>query len=461
MMSDTFAISNGRPPAAGSSRSTHKVPPHNLDAERAILGAMLLSRDAIAEAVNLLKDEHFYHPSHGLIYEAICSLYAKGEPADAITVSAELNRRDLSEKTGGNVALVELQTGTPAAANAAKYVNIVYEAAMLRKLIEVGGEITELGYEGTEDVIKTVDTAESMVYQLAANRMVNTTASITELLPQNLDRIEQLYEKKDAITGLPTGFIDLDDMTGGLQPSTLVVVGARPAVGKTSFALSMATHAAMRANKPVLIFSLEMSQIEISQRMLCSEARVDGTRIRKGNLTDQDWTGITNAITKLSGAPIWIDDNAAVTMMEIRGKARRLRSQVGSLGMVVVDYLQLMTGRSAAENRQVEVAEISRGLKTLARELNCPVLALSQLSRNLEQRQDKRPMLADLRESGSIEQDADIVMFLYRDEVHNPETTEKGVAEVIVAKHRNGPTGKTKLSFVTNQTRFANISTRI
>ncbi|MYG93775.1 MAG: replicative DNA helicase [Acidimicrobiia bacterium] len=460
-MSDTFAISNGRPPAAGSSRSTHKVPPHNLDAERAILGAMLLSRDAIAEAVNLLKDEHFYHPSHGLIYEAICSLYAKGEPADAITVSAELNRRDLSEKTGGNVALVELQTGTPAAANAAKYVNIVYEAAMLRKLIEVGGEITELGYEGTEDVIKTVDTAESMVYQLAANRMVNTTASITELLPQNLDRIEQLYEKKDAITGLPTGFIDLDDMTGGLQPSTLVVVGARPAVGKTSFALSMATHAAMRANKPVLIFSLEMSQIEISQRMLCSEARVDGTRIRKGNLTDQDWTGITNAITKLSGAPIWIDDNAAVTMMEIRGKARRLRSQVGSLGMVVVDYLQLMTGRSAAENRQVEVAEISRGLKTLARELNCPVLALSQLSRNLEQRQDKRPMLADLRESGSIEQDADIVMFLYRDEVHNPETTEKGVAEVIVAKHRNGPTGKTKLSFVTNQTRFANISTRI
>lgn len=461
MMSDTFAIGNGRPPAAGSSRSTHKVPPHNLDAERAILGAMLLSRDAIAEAVNLLKDEHFYHPSHGLIYEAICSLYAKGEPADAITVSAELNRHDLSEKTGGNVALVELQTGTPAAANAAKYVNIVYETAMLRKLIEVGGEITELGYEGTEDVVKTVDTAESMVYQLAANRMVNTTASITELLPQNLDRIEQLYEKKDAITGLPTGFIDLDDMTGGLQPSTLVVVGARPAVGKTSFALSMATHAAMRANKPVLIFSLEMSQIEISQRMLCSEARVDGTRIRKGNLTDQDWTGITNAITKLSGAPIWIDDNAAVTMMEIRGKARRLRSQVGSLGMVVVDYLQLMTGRSAAENRQVEVAEISRGLKTLARELNCPVLALSQLSRNLEQRQDKRPMLADLRESGSIEQDADIVMFLYRDEVHNPETTEKGVAEVIVAKHRNGPTGKTKLSFVTNQTRFANISTRI
>ncbi|MXW42206.1 MAG: replicative DNA helicase [Acidimicrobiia bacterium] len=460
-MSDTFAIGNGRPPAAGSSRSTHKVPPHNLDAERAILGAMLLSRDAIAEAVNLLKDEHFYHPSHGLIYEAICSLYAKGEPADAITVSAELNRHDLSEKTGGNVALVELQTGTPAAANAAKYVNIVYETAMLRKLIEVGGEITELGYEGTEDVVKTVDTAESMVYQLAANRMVNTTASITELLPQNLDRIEQLYEKKDAITGLPTGFIDLDDMTGGLQPSTLVVVGARPAVGKTSFALSMATHAAMRANKPVLIFSLEMSQIEISQRMLCSEARVDGTRIRKGNLTDQDWTGITNAITKLSGAPIWIDDNAAVTMMEIRGKARRLRSQVGSLGMVVVDYLQLMTGRSAAENRQVEVAEISRGLKTLARELNCPVLALSQLSRNLEQRQDKRPMLADLRESGSIEQDADIVMFLYRDEVHNPETTEKGVAEVIVAKHRNGPTGKTKLSFVTNQTRFANISTRI
>ena len=435
-----------------------RVPPHDLDAEEALLGAMLLNRDAIADAVNLIRPEHFYRPANAHVYEAVCSLYAQGEPADAVTVAAELNRQGLSDKVGGNAALVRLQTGTPASANAAKYATIVHEAATLRKLIEIGGEISELGYEGTDDVVKTVDSAEAMVYRLAADRMGDTTARISELLPANLERIEKLYDQGETVTGTPTGYNDLDEITSGLQPNTLVVVGARPSVGKTSFALGMAAHAAMRANKPVLIFSLEMSQLEISQRILCAEARVDASRVRTGKLTDQDWADLSTAIGRLSEAPIWVDDNPAVTIMEIRGKSRRLRSQTGELGMVIVDYLQLMTGRHTAENRQVEVSEISRGLKILARELQCPVVALSQLSRNLEQRQDKRPILADLRESGSIEQDADIVMFLYRDEIYHPETTDAGTAEVMVAKHRTGPTGKTRLAFLPHHTRFANMA---
>ncbi len=434
------------------------MPPHDLEAEEALLGAMLLSRDAIADAVNLIRPEHFYRPAHAHVYEAVCSLYSKGEPADAVTVAAELNRLGLADKVGGNATLVKLQTGTPASANAAKYANIVHEAAVLRKLIEVGGEIVDLGYEGSDDVTKTVDSAEAMVYRLAADRMDDTTASLAELLPANLERIEKLYEQGDVITGTPTGYKDLDEITSGLQPSTLVVVGARPSVGKTSFALGMAAHAAIRAGKPVLIFSLEMSQLEISQRILCAEARVDASRVRTGKLTDQDWIGISNALGHLAEAPIWIDDNPAVTIMEIRGKSRRLRSQTGDLGMIIVDYLQLMTGRRTAENRQVEVSEISRGLKILARELECPVVALSQLSRSLETRGDKRPILADLRESGSIEQDADIVMFLYREEIYKPETKDAGTAEVLVAKHRTGPTGVARLAFIKNHTRFANMA---
>ncbi|WP_419918452.1 replicative DNA helicase [Candidatus Poriferisocius sp.] len=457
-MSDPSGYPDTHRSPAGSPGRSGRVPPHDLEAEEALLGAMLLSRDAIADAVNLIRPEHFYRPAHAHVYEAVCSLYSKGEPADAVTVAAELNRLGLADKVGGNATLVKLQTGTPASANAAKYANIVHEAAVLRKLIEVGGEIVDLGYEGSDDVTKTVDSAEAMVYRLAADRMDDTTASLAELLPANLERIEKLYEQGDVITGTPTGYKDLDEITSGLQPSTLVVVGARPSVGKTSFALGMAAHAAIRAGKPVLIFSLEMSQLEISQRILCAEARVDASRVRTGKLTDQDWIGISNALGHLAEAPIWIDDNPAVTIMEIRGKSRRLRSQTGDLGMIIVDYLQLMTGRRTAENRQVEVSEISRGLKILARELECPVVALSQLSRSLETRGDKRPILADLRESGSIEQDADIVMFLYREEIYKPETKDAGTAEVLVAKHRTGPTGVARLAFIKNHTRFANMA---
>ncbi|HMJ76014.1 MAG TPA: replicative DNA helicase, partial [Iamia sp.] len=292
------------------------------------------------------------------------------------------------------------------------------------------------------------------VFDIARHEGEGSTASMKDLLNETLDRIEELHDRGSAITGTPTGYYDLDEMTAGLQPGALVVVGARPAMGKTALALGMATNAAMRADAAVLLFSLEMSKLELVQRILCAEARVDSKKIRNGRLSDADWNGIATAMGRLGDAKIWIDDNPNVSIMEIRSKARRLRSEVGTLGLVVVDYIQLMTGRSNAESRQVEVAEISRGLKLLARELECPVVALAQLNRGLEQRADKRPMLSDLRESGSLEQDADVVMFLYRDEVYEPTPDNQGLAEVIVAKQRNGPTGVARLSFLAHLTRF-------
>ena len=443
-----------RPPA----RAGVRVPPHNLAAEESLLGAMLLSKDAIADAIEVVTADDFYKPGHQHTFDAITSLYSAGEPADTVTVAEELSRAGLLDSMGGGGALVALQTGTPAATNATKYASIVHEHAQLRRLIRAGGEIAEIGYSGPDDVIKAVDQAETLVFNLAQGRSTDSLAEIRELLDANLDRLEQLYEQGDSITGTPTGFVDLDELLSGLQPSALVVMGARPAMGKTSFALNAIAHAAMHANRPALLFSLEMSRLEISQRLLCSEARVDASRVRNGKLNEEDWSRISHGVGRLAEAPIWIDDNPQTTVMEIRAKARRLKSRVGDLGMVVVDYLQLMTGRSGAESRQVEVSEISRGLKILARELECPVVALSQLSRGLESRQDKRPMLADLRESGSIEQDADVVMFLYRDEVYNADSADIGTAEILVSKHRSGPTGMVRLAFLPHFTRFANMA---
>ncbi|MDH3754841.1 MAG: replicative DNA helicase [Acidimicrobiia bacterium] len=449
------------PADAAPSGAPTRIPPQNVEAERSLLGAMLLTRDAISDAVDVITAEHFYRPAHGHVFEAIVSLFAAGEPADTVTVADELTRAGLLESIGGPSALVDLQASTPAATNAAKYAEIVYDHAVLRRLIGVAGEIAELGFSQPDDVTKAVDTAESMVYDVAQGRVVDSMAEIHELLKGNLDRLEELYEKGDSITGTPTGYSDLDEMLSGLQPNTLVIVGARPSIGKTSFALGALAHAALEANRPSLFFSLEMGQLEISQRLLCAEARVDSSRVRTGKLDASDWTKISSAVGRLAEAPIWIDDNPNLTIMDIRAKARRLRSRVGDLGIIFVDYIQLMTGRTTAESRQVEVSEISRGLKILARELECPVVALSQLSRGLEQRQDKRPMLSDLRESGSIEQDADVVMFLYRDEVYNPESPDIGTAEVLVAKHRNGPTGVSRLAFLPHYTRFANMAKHV
>ncbi|MEY2478947.1 MAG: replicative helicase [Actinomycetota bacterium] len=434
-----------------------RVPPHNLEAEESLLGAMLLSRDAIASAVEACSADDFYKPAHGHVFEAITSLYGQGEPADPVTVADELRRVDLLEAIGGVAVLSSLQANTPATSNAGRYARIVEEHALLRRLIGVAGEIAEMGYSVPEDVAQVVDEAESLVFKVAQRRVADTLKPIKELLEESLDRLEALFDRGESITGVPSGYLDLDEQLAGLQPSNLVIVGARPAMGKTAFALGMAANAAMEAQVPVLFFSLEMSHSEISQRLLCAEARVDATRMRNGRLHESDWPKITHAIGRLAEAPIYIDDNPNVTVMDIRAKARRMKSRDG-LGLVVIDYLQLMTGRAKAENRQVEVSEISRSLKILARELEVPVVALSQLSRNLEMRADKRPVLADLRESGSLEQDADVVMFIYRDEIYDSESSDRGTAEIIVAKHRNGPTGKTQLAFLDHYTRFANMA---
>ena len=434
-----------------------RVPPHNIEAEESVLGAMLLSRDAIVDAVEICASDDFYKPAHGHVFDAITSLYSQGEPIDPVTVADELRRADLLDAIGGPAALITLQAGTPATSNAARYARIVEEHSLLRRLIGVAGEIAELGYDVPDDVDAAVDRAESMVFEVAQRRVTDTTRPLRELLSAQLDRLESLYERGEAITGVPTGFIDLDEQLAGLQNSNLVIVGARPAAGKTSFALNIVAHAAMDAHVPVVFFSLEMSHLEITQRLLCAEARVDATRMRNGKLLETDWPKISHAIGRLGEAPIYVDDNPAITVMDIRAKCRRLKSRDG-LGLVVIDYLQLMSGRNSAENRQVEISEISRGLKILARELQVPVIALSQLSRNLEMRADKRPMLADLRESGALEQDADVVMFLYRDEIYNPESPDRGTAEVIVAKHRSGPTGTARLAFLGQYTRFANMA---
>jgi replicative DNA helicase len=369
---------------------------------------MLLSKDAISVASERLTADDFYKPAHGHIYDAITTLNAAGEPADPVTVAEELNRAGVLDVIGGPALLINLQAGTPATSNAARYAKIIEEHALLRRLIGVAGEIAEIGYDLPDDVAKAVDHAESLVFEVAQRRVTDTMAPIHDQLDLNLDRLEQLYERGQSITGIPTGFTDFDDLTSGLQPNALYVLGARPSAGKTALGLCMASHAALEANRPVLIFSLEMGQIELTQRMLCSEARVDSKRIRNGALNESDWQKIAHATGRLADAPIWIDDNPNLTIMEIRSKARRLKSRVGDLGLIVVDYLQLMTGRSSAESRQVEIAEISRGLKILARELECPVMALSQLSRGLEQRADKRPMLSDLRESGCVTADTTV-----------------------------------------------------
>jgi replicative DNA helicase len=430
--------------------------PHNVEAEESMLGAMLLSREAVSIGLEKLQAEFFYKPAHGHVFAAIAALFARGSAIDTVTVSEELRRADLSDTTGGLPALVDLQYSTPSTSNAPVYARIIYEHHLLRRLIGVAGDIADLGYSLPDDVTKAMDRAEQLVFDVAQGRSTETLVPLHDLLSASLDRLEELYNRGDSITGVPTGFLDLDDQLNGLQPGALYIVGARPAMGKSAFALGIAANVGIRMGRPAMVFSLEMSHLELTQRMLASDAKVDSKRMRNGRLTEHDWPKITNAISRMVNAPIYIDDNPQLTVMEIRSKARRLKSRVGDLGVIVIDYLQLMTGRSSAENRQVEVSEISRGLKILARELEVPVIALSQLSRNLEQRADKRPMLSDLRESGSLEQDADVVMFLYRDEYYNPDSPDKGLAEVIVAKHRSGSVGSSKLVFLDQYTKFDN-----
>lgn len=380
-----------------------RIPPHSIDAEQSLLGAMLLSEQAISATAEIVTEDDFYKPAHRHVFAAIQALYGAGQGVDPVTVADELDTAGVLDAIGGPATLVSLQARTPAITNAEHYARIVEEKALLRRLIFTANEVAELGYQPLDDIEKTIDTAESLVFSVAQRRTADTMSELSPLLDRSLEQLEMLYERGDAITGTPSGYTDLDHMLAGLQPGALLVVGARPAMGKTAFALGIAAHAAVREQLPVLFFSLEMGHLELTQRLIAAEARVDSGKIRTGRLTDADWSKITKAMGRLGEGRLWIDDNPALTVMEIRSKARRLQDRLDTkLGLIVVDYLQLMQGRNAAENRQVEVAEISRGLKVLARELGCPVMALSQLSRQLELRADKRPMLADLRESGCL-----------------------------------------------------------
>ena len=437
-----------------------RIPPHNLEAEESLLGAMLLSRDAISVAAEArVEVSDFYKPAHGHIFEAITALNSHGEPADPVTVAEELRRAGLLEPIGGKATLQRLQAGTPASANAGHYAQIVSELAVLRRLIAVAGDIAEMGYDPSEDIEVTLDRAESLVFDVAEKRVSESLVGMHSSLQLTLDHLEQLYDRDEGhMTGRPTGYTDLDGLLLGLQPNALIVVAARPGQGKTSFALGAAAHVAMEARLPVMFFSMEMGHLELTKRMLAGEARVDAKKLWTGRLDDNDWSRLSHAVGRLGESPFYIDDNPHCTVMEMRAKARRIKAKHGDLGLVVVDYLQLMSSPHRSESRQVEVSEMSRGLKILARELECPVMALSQLNRSLEYRQDKRPMLADLRESGSIEQDADVVMFIYRDSAYNPDSEDKGTAEIIVGKHRNGPTGTVRLAFLDHQTKFANMA---
>jgi replicative DNA helicase len=439
--------------------ATAPVPPQNLEAEESVLGAMMLSPGAIGAVSEILSAGDFYRQSHGTIYRAALALYAKGEPVDAITLADELEERGELEDVGGRIRIHELANLLPAASNAAHYARIVHEMATLRGLIRVGHEITRLGIEREGEAVELVDRAEQVLFDLSQSRVASEFSHIEELLKESFERITQLFEAGADVTGVPSGFRDLDHLTSGFQPGNLIVVAARPSMGKSALALCMAANLGVRNQVPVAMFTLEMSKAEVAQRLMCSEAKVESQRLRSGKLAPDDWPRLTAACDKLAKAPVYVDDTGSITMMEIRSKARRLKSREPGLGLIIVDYLQLMTSGASAENRVQEVSQISRNLKVLARDLDVPILALSQLSRAVEQRHDKRPILSDLRESGSIEQDADLVMFIYRDEYYNAEETDQqGLAEVILAKHRNGPTDTIKLSFLKRFAKFADLA---
>jgi replicative DNA helicase len=433
------------------------VPPHNVEAEESLLGAMLLSKEAIATAVATVAAADFYRPAHAHLFEAIVTLYGAGEPVDPVTVSEALRRADLLEAMGGKQAVLRIQVGTPAASNAGHYARIVADHALLRRLVAVGAEIAELGYTLPEDVTDVLDRAESLVFAVANRRQTTSLRGIHSTLQDSLAHLEALFERDGQLTGVRSGFRDLDEVLLGWQPSNLIVVAARPGQGKTAFALGTATHAALHERRPVVFFSLEMGYLELTQRILAAVAGVDSRLLRTGRIPETDWAKISTAVGRLADAPLFIDDNPHLTVMDMRAKCRRLQAQHGDLALVVVDYLQLMSTGRKAESRQVEVSELSRGLKVLARDLDVPVLALSQLNRSLEYRADKRPMLADLRESGALEQDSDVVAFIYRDDTYHPDSPDKGVAEVIVAKHRNGPTARIRLAFREHLTQFADM----
>ena len=434
-----------------------KIPPSDIEAEQAVLGSMLTDKDAVIAAIEVLKAEDFYREDNKIIYTAVLSLYNRAEPIDIITLKSELTSMGKFDSVGGLEYLVELPEKVPTTANVDKYIKIVEEKAILRNLIKTANEIITLGYDPTEEVENIMDSAEKKIFDIMQSKNQKGYTPIKDILVETFAQIEQLYNQKQHITGVPTGFADLDYKTAGLHGSDLVLVAARPAMGKSAFALNIATNAAVRAKVPVAIFSLEMSKEQMVNRILCSEAMVDSNKVRTGKLDDSDWGKLAGSLGPLSESEIYIDDTPGISVMEIRAKCRKLKLEK-NIGLVVIDYLQLIqASNKRSGSREQEISEISRSLKILAKEINVPVIALSQLSRAPEQRPDHRPMLADLRESGSIEQDADIVAFLYRDDYYNEDSEKKGIAEVILAKHRSGSTGTVELMWLGNYTKFVNI----
>ncbi|CAH1201334.1 Replicative DNA helicase [Paenibacillus plantiphilus] len=434
-----------------------RVPPQNVEAEQAVLGAVLLQAEALITSMERLRSEDFYDPSHQLIYEAMVELGEDNQPIDLITLTAHLQDGQHLEEIGGVSYLSRLANAVPTAANVEYYAQIVEEKSMLRRLIRTATNIVSEGYAAADDVGIMLGEAEKQILEISNRRSSSGFISIRDVLMDVFERVEHLYTNKGGTTGIPSGFIDLDKMTSGFQRNDLIIVAARPSVGKTAFALNIAQNVGVRSRETVAIFSLEMSAAQLVQRMICAESNVDAGRMRTGYLEGDDWEKLTMAIGSLSEAQIFIDDTPGITVADIRAKCRRLKKERG-LGMILIDYLQLIQGRGkSGENRQQEVSEISRTLKQIARELEVPVIALSQLSRGVEQRQDKRPMMSDLRESGSIEQDADIVAFLYRDDYYDKETEKKNIIEIIIAKQRNGPVGTVELVFLKNFNKFVSL----
>lgn len=433
-----------------------RIPPQNIEAEQSVIGSMLLDKEVIPTVTEILKSEDFYRDDHKEIFEAVIDLFDKAKPVDIITVAEQLKLRSTLDSIGGLEYLTNIATNVPTTANVKHYAKIVEEKAILRRLIKTSSDIVNMGFEASEEVGYILDRAEKGIFDILQKRNTQGFAPIKDVLVDAFNRLEELYNNKGYITGIPTGFADLDFKTSGLQNSDLLLIAARPAMGKTAFALNIAQHAAIHGGVPVAVFSLEMSKEQLVNRMLCSEAMVDSQKMRTGKLEDSDWQKIARALGPLSEAPIYIDDTPGISITEIRAKCRRLKLEK-NLGLVVIDYLQLMQGKGKIESRQQEVSEISRSLKILAKEINVPVITLSQLSRAPEMRTDHKPILSDLRESGAIEQDADIVMFLYRDDYYNPDTEKKNIAEVIIAKHRSGSTGSVELLWLGQYTKFANL----
>ena len=436
--------------------SSHKLPPQHIEAEQSVLGGILIENYSINRVMEILKPDDFYRDSHRKIYQALIDLSERDEPADSITLTNELKNSGHLDSVGGASYVASLIDLVPTAANIEYYAKIVKEKAILRKLIQTSTEIITQSYEDRGDVEGFLDEAERAIFDISENRVRPSFYPIRDVVKDSFKILERLYEKKELVTGVPSGFKDLDRMTAGFQPSDLIIVAGRPSMGKTSFCLNLAQYAAIEKKTPIAIFSLEMSKEQLGIRMLCSEAHVEGTKLRSGFLSESDWPRLTIAAGNLSDAPIYIDDTAALTILELRAKARRLKTEHGGLGLVIVDYLQLMKGRTRVESRQQEISEISRSLKALAKELNIPVIAVSQLSRKTEERTGNRPQLSDLRESGAIEQDADLILFIYRDEVYNrsEDNPNRGKAEIIIGKQRNGPIGKIELAFLDKFTTF-------